>query len=126
MLSNVIKKFRTGKRDGVYYVTRITDAGVDSTGYALDPSTEQVRIEASVQPAGRQYLQVLPDGLRIEDTQIIFTATLLHASTPSQRADVVDVDGVPYTVVSVLGPYQLGRSFSYEVIAAKQSVGGSS
>lgn len=123
MLSGVIKSFRTGAQNGEYTVTRKTDGGFTSDGYPVEPTTKTIKIIASVQPFGADRIQALPDGVRIEDASLLFTTTPLHGSTSTDRSDIVSIEGALHTVVSVSGPWQLGKSIHYEVVLKKQTVG---
>jgi hypothetical protein len=93
-LTGVIASFATG----TYVVTRRGPTTVGSDGRADLATSSTFSILASVQPMSGRELQRLPEGMRVAERRVLFTATTLQVVG---APDVVRVDGEDWEVESV-------------------------
>lgn len=107
-------------RTGVYTVSR-PGAGTVSAGVYTPGAATTFTIDAVVQPVGHD-LRVVPEGRRVEDVRRIYTVTLLRST--ASGPDVVTIDGDPYEVFRVDGPWTMDGETHYVAYAARQTVPG--
>ena len=74
-----------------YLVTRATDNGFTPSGVTAAPSTSTLTIQAVVVPLTGRELERLPEGLRTQEIQAVFTTTQLQSAAAGQRPDEIAV-----------------------------------
>ena len=124
MLSDVLQRFSTAAADGAtggYSVARITAASFGSTGLIVSGTPSTIHVDACVQPYSARALDVLPDGVKVEDVRMIDTLVPMQSNPP----DIITIAGDSFAVFRVDGPnnYPDG-SIRYSSYAARQAVPG--
>lgn len=114
-LTGAIASFSTG----TYTVTR-TAAGSSTLGRYTAGATSTFDIVASVQPVTGRDLLAMPEGLRADETRIVYTTTELRALTAASDADVVAIDGEVWGVVQV-ERWQAFGGTHYRALAARRA-----
>lgn len=114
-LTGVIGAFATGS----YTVTR-TAAGATALGRYTAGSTSSFDIAASVQPVSGRDLLALPEGLRADETRIVYTTTELRALTSASDTDAITIDGETWDVVRV-ERWQAFGGTHYRALAARRA-----
>lgn len=121
-LQGVVGEFSTG----TYTITRTPKRGYSTYG-ELDAvaGTATFLMDASVQPAGGA-LKALPEGRRAEDVRLIFCETELYdGATAGYEPDIITIDGDPFEIYDVDGPWTLDGFSHYQCSAArKRPTGG--
>lgn len=69
---------------------------------------EEFSIDASVQPVSQEQLQRLPEGMRTQEVQNLFTSTELNAKTEDSEPDTIFIDGSDWEVQAVESWASLG------------------
>lgn len=77
---------------GTYTVTR-TVRGTTTNGRYTPGATSTLSIVADVQHVSGNALRDLPEGMRSEETRIVYTTTALIAQTLANDPDVIAIDG---------------------------------
>lgn len=106
--SGVLTAFKTG----TYTVSRRTPTTVGPDGRAdvADPTT--LLIQASVEPTKGRMLQRLPEGERVTEHRVLYTATRLQVIGDP---DIVTIDGEDWEVESV-SDWALGKFFAASLV----------
>jgi len=115
MLQGVIGAFATG----TYSVTRTTAATLVA-GRIVAGMASSFSISASVQPVEGRDLLAMPEGLRSEETRVVYTTTELRTLTEGHGADVVTIDGDLWTVDKVERWQAFGEQH-YRAFVARQA-----
>jgi hypothetical protein len=123
-LLGVIHRFATpGSAAGRYTVQRPA-AGTYVVGAYIPAAPTTFPIEASVQPMAGRTSVVLPEGVSIEDTREVWTATRLQPGTQSSDADIVllpsEQGDEPFWVFAVEGPWQMSGETHYRAQVARR------
>jgi hypothetical protein len=85
---------------GEYTVTR-TATGAYVSGRYQSGEPESFTIIADVQPVTGELLRDLPEGMRADETRVVFTTAELRALDDASEPDVIDIDGYHWRVVRV-------------------------
>lgn len=124
-LLTVIDRFNTpGGSAGQYVVTRPA-AGTYVKGDYVPGSVATFNITASVQPLDARHVAVLPEGVSVEDTRRLWTATLLQPGRADAEADIVALpseQGVElFWVFAIEGPWTMNGRTHYVATIARRS-----
>lgn len=84
---------------GEYVVTRRAPATTDGNGRTVPGAASTFSIVASVQPVSGHELEVLPEASHGREVKLVLTVTRIDIARADQAADVVTIDGDPWTVV---------------------------
>jgi hypothetical protein len=76
-------------------------SGHYTDGLWVDVGENTLTIKGDLQPLTPNEMQSLPEGRRIDDSQILYTETFLRSVVGNDNPDVVLVEGVRYEVVKV-------------------------
>lgn len=85
---------------GTYTVTR-TARGTTTLGRYTPGATSTFPIVADVQHVSGDQLRDLPEGVRSEESRILYTTTALTAQSTTHDADVIAIDGDNWRVIRV-------------------------
>lgn len=102
-------------------VTRYASAISYVKGRAILPAPSIFTIDASVQQARPNEMDLLPEGVRISETKKIFSVSELKTATDQTNptdADIVTFDGNDYRVLRV-DKYSMGTLDHFRSFAAK-------
>lgn len=82
---------------------RVTGTTFANEGVASPTYGPAVDIDACVQPSSPDIVKTLPEGVRIEDTVMVFTAcgTLQEGDQTGKASDVLIVDGKSYRLIQL-------------------------
>lgn len=82
---------------------RVTASAFANEGVVAPSYGPVVPIDASVQPATPDIVQSLPDGVRVEDTQMVFVAcgTIQEGDQTGKSSDILIIDGKSYRVIQL-------------------------
>lgn len=111
-LSSVIAQLPSG----TYTVTRAAPT-TTTGGRAVPGSTSTLSIVASVQPLNGRDLKQLPEGMRTEELQKIYSSTALRTQGPGQAPDKIAIGSETWEVRRVEDWSQTGNF--YMAIIAK-------
>lgn len=98
--------------------TRFTAAGTyDSEGKYIEGADGTINFTASVQPATTREMELLPEGRRTKSMFKLYSDTKLLTATEDggTNADIVDIEGEEYEVLSVASWQNRVRSH-YKII----------
>jgi hypothetical protein len=95
---------------GTYDVTRTTAGGYVKGRYTAG-ATQVIPVVADVQDVTGQLLRDLPDGMRSENTKVVYTTTELRSLEVTTDPDVIDIEGKRYRVVKVQAFRVLARRY---------------
>ena len=108
-LSDVVGQFATGS----YVVTRRTTTIVNGRR-SVSGSPTTVTITGSVQPVDGDKVKALPEGVRLEDTLVLYTPTALQiGGSTTLEPDVVAANGGNYRLLSRLEWAAAGGYYKY-------------
>lgn len=85
---------------GTYTVTR-TAQGSRTEGHYASGASSTFPIVADVQPVAGRELKDLPEGMRAEETLVVYTTSELRALSAANEADTIAIDGESYRVMKV-------------------------
>lgn len=83
---------------GTYTVTR-TAQGARVDGHYASGAATTFPIVANVQDVTGELLKDLPEGMRAEETRVVFTITELRSLADTTEPDVITIDGYLWRVV---------------------------
>lgn len=111
---------RPGFKTGDYTVTRRAAPTLDASGAAVAGATSTFTTgPASLQPLRGRELRAVPDGVNATDTRrLMTTAALVVLPVP----DEVTIDGEPWQVFTVDGPWVAFGGTHYNAMLVRKSV----
>lgn len=120
-LEGVVGDFATG----TYDVLRVGADTYSADGYRIPGASSTLHVEMCVQPAtkGKDTVSIAA-GRRLEDMRVIFTETELRSVSTTSAADNVVIDGEPFEVISVDGPWTLDDFTTWRVYVARNKPAG--
>ncbi len=105
---------------GAPLVIRRCAVGIYSDGVYVAPTPTTLTVQASVQPAGAN-AKPRPEGIRVEDTKVVFSNTLLRVAQDPDGfvADRFDYEGLEFEVYDVQNWATGGQGLYYRCMAAR-------
>lgn len=80
------------------YTLRRTAQGTRTNGHYESGAASTLTIVAGVQPVEGELLKDLPEGMRADETRVVFTTTELRALTDTEEPDHIEIDGALWRV----------------------------
>jgi len=86
-----------------YTVTRPLAAATYVKGRLVKAATEEIEIQATIQPLNSKEVLLLPEGQRTKETIKIYSATELNpgSNKTKKNGDTIAYDGNGYEIISV-------------------------
>lgn len=85
-------------KTATYTVRRVLNGTYSADGLHVPGVASTLSVDVSLQPLSGKDVRSLPQGRHVDSTKILWTLTQLLEQTPTNKPDIVEVDGEDWEV----------------------------